>query len=115
MGSTYKATCLKCDNSFEVDEGDGMRFHLLRCNKCGETKSIGFDELGELFLRYEAGLGAKRVKGKKRMSEREYNKGVETFAGNCQCGGSFTFNARTRCPKCHSTKLERGEDVANYD
>ncbi|MBN1561099.1 hypothetical protein JW998_12670 [candidate division KSB1 bacterium] len=56
MGHTVTATCTVCGATFTLDYGGGFFFHLLRCNKCGKTKSIGFDELGEWHLRYLKGL-----------------------------------------------------------
>jgi len=35
-----------------VDHGGGFFLRLARCDECGKTKSIGFDELDEIHLRY---------------------------------------------------------------
>jgi len=56
MGSESSARCLDCDEAFTVCEGGGFFFHLLRCDRCGAGKSIPFDKLGELHLRYLKGL-----------------------------------------------------------
>ena len=45
MGSRSEASCLDCGESFMMSEGGGFSFHLVRCDACGETKSVGFDEL----------------------------------------------------------------------
>jgi len=97
--------------------GGGFFFHLLHCNKCGKEKSIGFNELGEIHLRFIKGCGgpyciASMESDKKiretfpgePLGEREYNKLVENFAANCDCGGKFKFSGNPRCPKCHSLK-----------
>src|SRR5660397_104797 len=56
MGCSYHVKCLQCGNNFDVNSGGGFFFHLLHCDFCGKDKSIGFDEIGELHLRYIKGL-----------------------------------------------------------
>ena len=56
MGSQSSTRCLDCHEEFTVSEGGGFFFHLLRCDRCGPDKSISFDQLGELHLRYLKGL-----------------------------------------------------------
>ena len=56
MGHIVEAKCLDCGEKFEIEHGGGFFFHLLRCDKCGKTESIGFDKLGELHLQYLKGL-----------------------------------------------------------
>ena len=56
MGHRVSAKCLECGKAFTVDHGGGFFFHLLRCEKCGKTKAIDFDRLGELHLRHLKGL-----------------------------------------------------------
>ena len=128
MGQQVEAKCRKCGATFTVDDGGGFYFHLLRCKKCGSTKGIGFGELGELHLRYLKGLSGpycmassehdKYVREHAQVepiSEAEYHKGVEAFAGTCKCGGKYSFKARPRCPKCRSTQIDEGEPTVMYD
>lgn len=56
MGECSGARCLDCGEPFTVSSGGGFGFHLVRCDACGVEKSIGFDELAELHLRYLKGL-----------------------------------------------------------
>ena len=117
MGSQFEAICSKCGEKFIVYDGGGFFFHLLHCNKCGKEKSIGFDELGEIHLRFIKWCGgpyciASMESDKKihesfpgePLKEREYKKQVVLFAGICDCGGKFKFSGKARCPKCHSLK-----------
>jgi Zn finger protein HypA/HybF involved in hydrogenase expression len=128
MGHEVKAKCRKCGKAFKVDNGGGFSFHLVRCNKCGKTKSILFDELGELHLRYLKGLPGpyciasaehdKYIRDHAQVepiSETKYHRGVEAIAGTCKCGGSYRFNARPRCPKCLSTQIDEGQVDVYYD
>ena len=128
VGQQSNATCEECGRIFTLSVGGGFTFHLLRCDKCGKTKSIPFDDLGELHLRY-----LKSVEGPYSVASRDrdedtrkhspvkpisgaaYYKGVEKVAGSCKCRGKFTFDAPPRCPKCHSTNVTGGETTANYD
>ena len=128
MGHKAKAKCRECRRTFTVERGGGFVFHLVRCNTCGKTKSIGFDELGDLHLRYLKGLpgpyciaSAEHDKDIREyaqiepISEVEYNRGIESFAGKCRCGGSFYLNTPPRCPKCRSTQIDEGETTVLYD
>jgi len=98
------------------------------CDKCGKTKSIGFDDLGELHLRYLKGLSGpysvetsehdqyiKNHTSLQPISEEDYYKGINAIAGKCRCRGKYTLDAPPRCPKCHSTRIEEGETTIMYD
>src|SRR5215203_4912877 len=103
MGMESGARCKACGHSFRIAEGGGMAFHLLRCNRCGETSSITFNELRLIHL--------------KPHSERAFNAAVEKYAGKHSCGGAFKFRAPPRCPRCHSVDLmadPAGEEIV-YD
>ena len=128
MGHRVRAKCLECGKAFTVDHGGGFYFHFLRCEKCGKTKSISFDRLGELHLRYLKGLPGpycvvtsehdKFVREQMDvvpMAEDEYHRGVEKVAGKCKCQGQYVFDAPPRCPKCHSAHIEEGEVTSMYD
>jgi len=56
MGGVVSAKCRKCGKAFEYSDGGGFFFHLVRCDRCGKTKSVPFSRLGELHLRYLKGL-----------------------------------------------------------
>ncbi len=122
MGECVEAKCLKCGKSFTIDRGGGFSFHLLRCDKCGITKSINFDEIYELHQRYLKGLSGpyciataehdKRVQENvdiKPIGEDEYHKQIVNLAGNCKCSGKFVFDAPPRCPKCRSINFSEDE------
>jgi hypothetical protein len=128
MGHKYGAGGKTCGCKFEVSEGGGFLFHLLRCDACGESKSMSFEEIGEPHIRYVKGMKIPysmataqndlRTQEKypgKTLSARSYHIAVEKLAGSCQCGGFFKFNTKPRCPKCRSTKLSKGEITLFYD
>ena len=128
MGHRLEAKCLECGTSFDVDHDGGFTFHLVRCDQCGRTKSIGFEELGELHIRYLKGLtvpysiataksdaAARELPSGPPISEDEYNVGVELAAGHCKCGGKYTLNSPPRCPTCHSTSISEGRITIFYD
>ncbi|MBN2355274.1 hypothetical protein JXO59_04135 [candidate division KSB1 bacterium] len=128
MGILIETKCLDCGRFFNRQEGGGFSFHLLRCDKCGKLKAIGFKKLGELYLRFLKGLKRpyamatsehdeyvqKRVTVEP-ISEDEYYNKIEEIAGHCRCRGKYTFDAPPRCPHCRSTNLEDGRTVAFYD
>jgi len=128
LGQIVKAECLKCGKSFTIEDGGGFYFHLLRCDKCGITKPIGFEEIPELHQRYLKGLSGpyciatadhdmqvQKNANIKPIDENEYHKKIVNLAGNCKCSGKFTFNAPPRCPKCHSKDIKEGEADLLYD
>jgi hypothetical protein len=128
MGCAVEAKCLDCGEEFAYDDGGGFFFHLVRCEKCGRTKSIGFQELGETHLRYIKGLSGpyciassefdKNIQMNAQVepiSENEYHVAVEAFAGKCRCHGKFSLNAPPRCPKCRSTRIKEVGISLMYD
>ena len=123
MGAEYSARCQKCGNAFSVMQGGGFSFHLLRCDKCGKEKSVGFRELIDLHNRSLAAPNSKANAAPGRyipentpgppLTEGE----TETLIRKHRCGGRFRFDAPPRCPKCRSTDIdldERGPTVM-YD
>ena len=119
MGSECEAICSKCGNRFTVSSGGGFLFHLLHCDKCGQDKSITFEEIGEPHLAFLKGLdgpysiatgehdeNVRQTYEGKALSPKQYHRVVESIAGNCECGGQFRFHARARCPQCKSGDWE---------
>jgi Zn finger protein HypA/HybF involved in hydrogenase expression len=129
MGTQYSAKCLDCGKTFAIRDGGGFFFHELRCNTCGKTKSVGFDALGEIHLRYLKGLkgpysvvssqhdaAVRNDPSIKPITEKEYHRKVKAFAGKCKCGGKYLFRAKVRCPKCRSVNFKKDEMyIINYD
>ena len=128
MGHIVKAECLDCGKDFKVNHGGGFSYHLVRCDKCGNTKFIGFDDLGELHLRYLKGLpgpysiatsehdsNIQNQTSLEPISEEEYHRGINNFAGKCRCRGKYTLDAPPRCPKCYSTRIKEGKTTVWCD
>jgi len=125
MGQVIRTSCLECGEPFEMSRGGGFTFHLLGCDTCGRTTAVSFAALGDLHLRYLAGLPtparpslngcARGSAHAEAISAEAYHREVEKVAGKCPCGGHFTFAAPPRCPRCHSTRLARGTVVICYD
>lgn len=130
MGSGYKTVCKGCGRGFSFKAGGGFAFHLLHCDQCGREKAVDFAKLGEIHLRYLKGLPGpysiatmehdqavrERFPGEP-LSEEEYERKVERFAGGCRCGGSFSLTAPPRCPRCHTAveDLDKLEPMVFYD
>jgi len=129
MGMGFRGRCKQCGHVAEFHDGGGFFFHLLHCDTCGADKRVGFDELGEMHLRYLKGLSGpyaiismehdewvrKNYPGEP-LSREEYHAEVGKLAGQCECGGQFSMNAPNRCPKCRSTDIEdTGEFTMMYD
>ena len=118
MGTLYSAICNDCGAKFQVSEGGGFIFHLLRCDKCGSCKSINFESLGDIHKKYIKGLAVpystataekdnyikKNYPGEP-IGQQEYHREVEKIAGICKCGGQYKFNAPPRCPNCKSVNI----------
>ena len=116
MGSISSCICNSCGTEFGVTDGGGFEFHTLRCDRCGSTESIGFDDIGEPHDRYLKGLGMaysaiteerdrERIANctKPPLTPEGYQRCVEELVGEHECGGQFRFDAPARCPKCRST------------
>ncbi len=127
MGSENAAACLDCAYQFTVSNGGGFTFHQLRCVLCGSAKSIGFDELGDLHLRYLKGSATPYTVASANehryvrehldiepISADEYYASVEA-AATCDCGGALSFDAPPRCPRCGSLRIEIGPETLCYD
>jgi hypothetical protein len=122
MGERVCAKCLDCANEFELNLGPGFFFELLRCDQCGAEKGVNYPEIVELCEGY-----LKRNPAEQRpemtqsqppveaLANEEYYREIEEYAGKCSCGGQFMFQAPPRCPKCHSTNIEKGETLLVYD
>lgn len=53
MGCQKLVVCSKCKFPFTINEGGGMFFHLLKCDKCGKDRTISFSTLGEAIKVYK--------------------------------------------------------------
>ncbi|WP_282015931.1 hypothetical protein [Marinifilum flexuosum] len=130
MGCVIDVRCKKCEFKFSASLGGGMRFHKLRCDKCGKSKEISFDELGELHYRYLKGSSGpystatmkhdKYVQDNftgEPISYEEYHAEIEKRMKECKCGGKFTFKAKPRCPFCNSDDFDEieGGPIMFYD
>jgi len=99
MGSQCKASCKECGHRFTLNEGGGLSFEQLHCEKCGCAKTVNL-------YQSEPGLPS---------SADDWKKRIEARAGSCRCGGKHRLGARPRCPKCGSLRLDRGEPTLCYD
>src|SRR6266480_2157703 len=102
MGYSGTFRCNDCQTEFPASEGGGFLFHLLRCEFCDKTQSVGVDDwpstisvrtdLAQLLKRYSTMEEIRRVR--------------QTFV--CpHCGGQLRDDLRPQCPHCRSrnTKL----------
>ena len=116
-----------------MDSGGGFNFELVRCDKCGKTKSITFEKLDKLRQKYRQRV-LKSLQGPFPIATPEHdeevrrqalagaksgfdsNREINMVAGKCRCGGKFSLDAPPRCPKCHSTRIENNNNsVTLYD
>ena len=105
MGHKVNAICQSCGYKFKISHGGGFVFHMLRCDRCGRTKSVLFDEIKEI---HESYIG-------KNISKEEYHNRIENYVGSCNCSGEYKFHSPPRCPKCKSKDIEEGEITILYD
>lgn len=120
MGCEFTAICLKCGHRFVAREGGGFVFHLLHCDRCGKEKMILFRDLGDIHLRYLMSLDPSvassissfpsvtgEIDSLSPIGEDEYLSAVEQYAGYCECGGRFLFEAAIKCPQCGSKEFSK--------
>ena len=90
MASCFEAKCNKCGEEFEIVSGHGFFSYKIKCEDCGEVKSI---------------------KTNKRTYAVSFSDFSQEEIGLCQkCGGKFSPNSKDRCPKCKSDDIEIDED-----
>ena len=119
MGHRVKAKCLDCGEAFTVSRGGGFDFFLVRCDTCGATESVGFNDMRYLEASGKSfGIASTERDGDDReqapaepVSEDERNRRIEAAVGRCRCRGKFTSGAPPRCPTCRSTHLEEDDTI----
>jgi hypothetical protein len=84
MGVGYQAICNRCDEKFPVHEGSGMIAMPFHCNTCGREWWWEFGSGGPL---------------------------GEPEPPGCECGGTFTASAPSRCPRCRSPEFRRDSEA----
>jgi hypothetical protein len=123
MGSLAGYICRACGTRFSVSEGGGFFFDLLHCDICGESRSVGHQELGDIHLRFVKGLPGPYAVSRSKMdreiqatypgqplSRAEYHAAAEATLEPCACGGHFRYDAPARCPECRSTHEQWDRD-----
>jgi len=109
--------------------GGGFFFHLLRYDRCGKELHVMFSEIADLHARFVAGLPGpysvafakqdkliKELLGIEPLDKSAYHSLIEERVAPCACGGTFSFDAPSRCPKCGSSDIEKtGEMLTYYD
>ena len=116
MGSSTGYICKDCNTHFSVRDGGGFFFDMLHCDRCGGARSVSHKDLGEIHLGFVKGLPGpyaiaragmdRRIQQEfegKALSRDEYHAAAEQTLGNCDCGGTFRYDAPPRCPSCRST------------
>jgi hypothetical protein len=128
MGISYLAKCLTYGNNFTIYNGSSFLCHILYCDRCGKPKVVHFNEISDLHSRYVKGLDRpyssltatydsyiQETLEVEPISKEQYHALVEKSVGRCSCGGTYSFNANPRCPKCHSADIEIGKVLSYYD
>lgn len=130
MGTRTQHQCRSCGTSFEVEEGGGFVFDILHCDRCGDARRVGHEEMGDIHLRYVKGLDVPyaivRAASDARiregypgapLSEPEYETAVQASVDACGCGGSYRYDAPARCPGCGATRERwtESEWIVDYD
>jgi hypothetical protein len=107
MGSVFKALSKQCGHEFEAsDGGRGFRFIELRCDNCGDTKSIPCPDRSVTKARLTAQTEAEWERSRKEL---------ELMDLRCQCGGESARSSPVRCPECRSTDVKTGGTVLHFD
>jgi hypothetical protein len=125
MGSMAGQICRACGTKFVGRSGGGFFFDLLHCDSCGQSKSVGHQEMGDIHLGFVKGLPGPYTVGRSAMDRRikeeyagellstdEYHAAVEATLEPCKYGGRFRYDAPPRCPTCRSTSEHWDPDPA---
>lgn len=116
VGHLSGQVCRACGTKFRISEGGGFFFDLLHCDRCGKTRSVGHQELGDIHLGYVKGLPGPYAVARAELDRRikegypgepltrdEYRAAAEATLDPCTCGGRFRYDAPPRCTGCAST------------
>ena len=116
MGSATGYICRTCGARFRIRHGGGFFFDLLHCDRCGQDRRIGHQELGDIHLGFIKGLSVPYAVARSEMDRaiqrdfpgpalttEEYHRAAEATLEPCTCGGRFRCDAPARCPVCRST------------
>ena len=98
MGIEFDAVCQDCQHRFRLTDGSSFTYLQLRCGLCGKAKNFPISDL------------INRLGPEFNFAQPDAMDRVENLAGLCKCGGTFSSNAKARCPKCKSDHLEEAED-----
>ena len=117
MGSSTGHICRSCGTTFIVRTGGGFYFDQLHCDRCGATRGVKHEDMGEIHLRFIKGLPGPYTVSRAKMDRRiqleypgepldrdGYHAAVEATLEPCACGGRFRYGAPPRCPTCRSTR-----------
>ena len=105
MGKSIIAKCKNCENTFKANEGGGVFFHLLHCDRCGREINISIELADGLNVQSHL-----EFKGYDHDQAR-----IEASLEKCICLGTFKFNAKPRCPLCLAEEFEELEFILLYD
>ena len=92
MGNSKPSTCSDCGEKFMASFAGGLGYDTLHCNQCAKTTNVLFDQ-----KQYD-------------KLEENYIPCVERTLPKCKCGGSYTYDAEARCPKCNSTNVVQNDE-----
>lgn len=115
MGKAYRAKCGACQHTFWATDGGGFCFESVRCERCGQDRSVPRDNIrgmdfayvkGQDFPMEELDRSDRRMIPGQPITKEEFRRRVVAAAGVCECGGRFSFDAPLRCPACRSTDVE---------
>jgi len=123
MGHLFGVICKDCGEKYNVSEGSGLIFHILRCDACGKGKPIRVKKLEEicsiLFEEINSSIFIPSLHhhifsiDANPFGSNDYFTycfKLEDFFGRCCCGGHFRFNVLKRCPNCRSAMYENDPD-----
>jgi len=121
MMHTRQAHCVRCNQTFDIQEETGRKAHILYCVRCGRHKRITPLDLRKYYrsnincllvppstARHRPREPVLPILPDEKIDLRKYMYIVEHLAGSCVCGSFFRFSGKPRCPRCRSTVLRTG-------
>jgi hypothetical protein len=121
MMHTRQAHCVRCNQTFDIQEATGRKTHVLYCVRCGRHKRIAPSALKKYYrcninslltppstARHSPRESVRPILSDENLDIRKYMYIVEHLAGSCVCGSFFRFSGKPRCPRCRSAVLRVG-------
>ena len=125
MGRAFRAAGRACGHAIQASEGGGFRLEQLRCDRCGQHRTVDHQDIWDDCSAMLKGLETltpdpdsadwRTYLGEPITRDEDFRRALAEVEV-CQCGGRFEFDAPVRRPTCRSKDVvDDGTSTLMYD